>query len=53
MLQQDAGDDYVAATNETHSVKEFVMETFSLLDLDWEAYVDYDKRYERPQRLTC
>ena len=51
MLQQDAGDDYVMATNETHSVKEFVMETFSLLDLDWEAYVDYDKRYERPTEV--
>ncbi|MGC6455685.1 MAG: GDP-mannose 4,6-dehydratase [Coraliomargaritaceae bacterium] len=51
MLQQDEGDDYVMATNETHSVKEFVMETFSLLDLDWEEYVDYDKRYERPTEV--
>lgn len=51
MLQQDAGDDYVMATGETHSVKEFVMETFSLLDLDWEQYVDYDKRYERPSEV--
>lgn len=51
MLQQDTGDDYVMATNETHSVKEFVQETFSLLDLDWEAYVDYDKRYERPTEV--
>lgn len=51
MLQQDAGDDYVMATNETHSVKDFVMETFALLDLDWEKYVDYDKRYERPTEV--
>ncbi len=51
MLQQDSGDDYVMATNETHSVKEFVQETFALLDLDWEAYVDYDKRYERPTEV--
>ena len=51
MLQQDEGDDYVMATNETHSVKDFVMETFSLLDLDWEKYVDYDKRYERPTEV--
>ena len=51
MLQQDTGDDYVMATNETHSVKEFVQETFALLDLDWEAYVDYDKRYERPTEV--
>lgn len=51
MLQQDSGDDYVMATNETHSVKDFVKETFSLLDLDWEKYVDYDKRYERPSEV--
>ncbi|MGB1127522.1 MAG: GDP-mannose 4,6-dehydratase [Opitutales bacterium] len=51
MLQQDAGDDYVVATNETHSVKEFVEETFGLLDLDWKEYVDYDKRYERPAEV--
>lgn len=51
MLQQDVGDDYVMATNETHSVKEFVQETFALLDLDWEAFVDYDKRYERPAEV--
>ncbi|MFP4068901.1 MAG: GDP-mannose 4,6-dehydratase [Verrucomicrobiota bacterium] len=51
MLQQDSGDDYVMATNETHSVKEFVQETFALLDLDWEKYVEYDKRYERPTEV--
>jgi len=51
MLQQDEGDDYVMATNETHSVKEFVVEAFNLLDLDWEKYVEYDKRYERPSEV--
>jgi GDPmannose 4,6-dehydratase len=51
MMQADHGDDYVVATNETHSVKEFVQETFGLLDLDWEEYVDYDKRYERPAEV--
>jgi len=51
MLQQDKGDDYVMATNETNSVKDFVIETFNLLDLDWEKYVDYDKRYERPTEV--
>jgi GDPmannose 4,6-dehydratase len=51
MLQQDEGDDYVMATNETHSVKDFVIETFALLDLDWEKYVDYDQRYERPTEV--
>ncbi|BCU76896.1 GDP-mannose 4,6-dehydratase [Luteolibacter sp. LG18] len=51
MLQQDTPDDYVVATNETHSVKEFVQETFGQLGLDWEQYVDYDKRYERPAEV--
>ncbi len=51
MLQQDDPDDYVVATNETHSVKEFVIETFNRLDLDWEKYVDYDDRYERPAEV--
>jgi len=51
MLQQDNPDDYVVATNEAHSVKEFIQETFGLLDLDWEKYVDYDARYERPSEV--
>jgi len=51
MLQQDQPDDYVIATNETHSVKEFVQETFSRLDLDWEEFVEYDDRYERPSEV--
>lgn len=51
MLQQEEGDDYVMATNETHTVKEFVIETFNLLDLDWKKYVDYDKRYVRPTEV--
>jgi len=51
MLQQDEPDDYVLATNETHSVKEFCEETFAYLDLDFEKYVDYDKRYERPAEV--
>jgi GDPmannose 4,6-dehydratase len=51
MLQQDQPDDYVVATNETHSVKEFVQATFARLDLDWEKYVDYDNRYERPAEV--
>jgi len=51
MLQQDKPDDYVVATNETHSVKEFIQETFGLLNLDWEKYVKYDQRYERPAEV--
>ena len=51
MLQQDKPDDYVVATNETHSVKEFIEETFGLLDLDWRKYVKHDARYERPAEV--
>jgi len=51
MLQQDQPDDYVIATNETHSVKEFIQATFDRLGLDWEKYVEYDKRYERPAEV--
>ena len=51
MLQHGGGDDFVVATNETHSVREFVEETFALLDLDWKEHVDYDERYERPTEV--
>jgi GDPmannose 4,6-dehydratase len=51
MLQQDKPDDYVVATNETHSVRDFCRETFSHLGLDWEKYVKYDQRYERPSEV--
>ncbi len=51
MLQQDNPDDYVVATGETHSVREFCEETFACLDLDWEKYVKYDARYERPAEV--
>ena len=51
MLQQDQPDDYVVATNETHTVKEFIQESFGLLELDWEKYVNHDSRYERPAEV--
>lgn len=51
MLQQDEPDDYVVATNETHTVREFCEEAFGLLGLDWEKYVRYDKRFERPSEV--
>jgi GDPmannose 4,6-dehydratase len=51
MLQQDKPDDYVVATNETHTVREFCQESFGLLGLDWEKYVKYDARYERPAEV--
>ncbi len=51
MLQQDKPDDYVIATGESHSVKEFVEEVFSHLDLDWQKYVEIDPRYFRPSEV--
>jgi len=51
MLQQERPDDYVVATNETHSVKEFCQEAFGLLGLDWERHVKHDQRYERPAEV--
>ena len=51
MLQQDTPDDYVVATNETHSVRDFCEETFNVLGLDWQKYVKYDQRYERPAEV--
>ncbi|MBN2181662.1 MAG: GDP-mannose 4,6-dehydratase [Sedimentisphaerales bacterium] len=51
MLQQDRPDDYVIATGQSHSVKEFVQEVFSCLDLDWRQYVEIDERYFRPSEV--
>lgn len=47
-LQQEKADDYVVATGEQHSVKEFVQEAFGLVNLDWEKFVKVDKRFLRP-----
>jgi GDPmannose 4,6-dehydratase len=51
MVQQDEPDDYVVATGETHTVREFVQEVFGCLDLDWEKYVKIDPRYYRPTEV--
>jgi len=51
MLQQETPDDYVVATGETHSVQEFVEETFSYLDLDWREYVVQDPKFYRPAEV--
>ncbi len=53
MLQQDAPDDYVVATGETHSVREFVEEAFGYLDLDWNEYVVQDPKSTGRPRSTC
>lgn len=51
MLQQERPDDYVVATGETHTVREFCQEAFGCAGLDWEKYVRYDERYERPAEV--
>ncbi len=51
MLQQDKPDDYVIATGETHSVKEFTEKAFEYVGLDWKKYVITDKRYFRPAEV--
>jgi GDPmannose 4,6-dehydratase len=51
MLQQEKPDDYVVATGETHSVREFLGEVFEYLDLDWKQYVEVDPRYFRPAEV--
>ncbi len=51
MLQQDRPDDYVVASGETHSVREFLDEVFGYLELDWHKYVEIDPRYFRPTEV--
>ncbi|UCG32288.1 MAG: GDP-mannose 4,6-dehydratase, partial [Phycisphaerales bacterium] len=51
MLQQDEPDDYVIATGESHSVREWVEEVFGLLDLDMNQHVRIDQRYFRPTEV--
>lgn len=51
MLQQDEPDDYVVATGETHSIREFLDVAFGLVNLDWNKYVEIDPRYFRPTEV--
>ncbi len=51
MLQQDEPDDYVIATGENHSVREFLDEVFGYLNLDWHKYVEIDACYYRPAEV--
>jgi GDPmannose 4,6-dehydratase len=52
MLQQEKPDDYVVATGEAHSVREFLDEAFSYLELDWARYVETDPRFLRPTEVN-
>ena len=51
ILQQDAPDDYVIGTGESHSVREFVVESFAYTGMDWEKYIKIDPRYYRPTEV--
>ncbi|MBN1972918.1 MAG: GDP-mannose 4,6-dehydratase [Sedimentisphaerales bacterium] len=51
MLQQEKPDDFVIATGQTHSVREFVEAVFQHLGMDWREYVEIDKRYFRPTEV--
>lgn len=51
MMQQPQADDYVIATGENHSVREFLDETFGLLGLNWQDFVEIDPRYFRPSEV--
>jgi GDPmannose 4,6-dehydratase len=51
MLQQDEPDDYVLATGETYSVRDFCVAAFDYVGLDWTRYVKHDERLERPAEV--
>ncbi|HLO52312.1 MAG TPA: GDP-mannose 4,6-dehydratase [Kamptonema sp.] len=51
MLQHDEPDDFVVATNETHSIREFLDKAFEYVNLDWHKYVEFDERYLRPAEV--
>lgn len=53
MLQQKKPDDYVIATGETYSVKDFLQEAFGYAGFDWRKYVVVDPRYFRPTEVAC
>ncbi|MCH7805385.1 MAG: GDP-mannose 4,6-dehydratase, partial [Acidobacteria bacterium] len=51
MLQQDVPDDFVIATGEIHSVREFLEEAFSYVGLEWQEFTEIDPRYSRPAEV--
>jgi GDPmannose 4,6-dehydratase len=53
MMQQPAGDDYVVATGQAATVKDFCEVAFARAELDWEKYVRTDARYERPAEVDA
>lgn len=53
MLQQDIPGDYMVATGETHSIRDFLDTAAARLGLDWRKYVEIDERYFRPTEVIC
>ncbi len=53
MLQQDTPDDYVIATGETHTVREFAAAAFNVVGLDYQKYIEIDPRYFRPSEVDA
>jgi len=51
MLQQESADDYVIATGEMHTIRDFLDETFALVGMDWQAVVKQDERFTRPSEV--
>lgn len=51
MLQHDKPDDYVVATGETYSIRQFLDKAFEYVNLDWHEYVEFDERYLRPAEV--
>ena len=51
MLQQDQADDYVLATNETWTIKDFLEASFGHLGLEWQKHVKFDERFLRPAEV--
>ncbi len=53
MLQQDKPDDYIIATGETHTIKDFLEEAFKIVELNWKDYVEIKDQYIRPLDTNC
>jgi GDPmannose 4,6-dehydratase len=53
MLQHTIAQDYVVATGTSYSVRDFLKASFNHVNLDWEKYTKYDKRYERPTEVDA
>jgi GDPmannose 4,6-dehydratase len=51
MLQLDKPDDFVIATGECHTVRDFLDEAFGALEIDWQKHVEIDPRYFRPAEV--